>query len=406
MNAEIVTTGTELLLGEIVDTNAAHIARQLREVGVNLFYKTTVGDNQGRLAEVLRLGLSRSDVILVTGGLGPTVDDITREAVAEATDRPLELRPDLAEHIRTLFAGWGRQLTDNNLRQAYLPQGARALPNPIGTAPGFVVEHQGRAILAMPGVPREMKRMMADQVLPFLQARLGDAQGVIVTRILHVAGLGESLIDDRIGHLMTAGNPTVGLAAHLGQVDIRIAARAPSAAQAQALIAPVEAEIRQKVAAYLYGVDGETLGGAIAALLRQQAATLAVVETNTAGRIAAAIPEPDRSLLVASLVAGDLPHLERQLALPIAAAIDEATARLAAQRLREISGANFALALLGDPGSGQDFWSADRGHSWLALAGPAGIVCERFNAGGADDFTAQWLSIYSLTFLRRQLATG
>lgn len=406
MNAEIVTTGTELLLGEIVDTNAAHIARQLREVGVNLFYKTTVGDNQGRLAEVLRLGLSRSDVILVTGGLGPTVDDITREAVAEATHRPLELRPDLAEHIRALFAGWGRQLTDNNLRQAYLPQGARALPNPIGTAPGFVVEHQGRAILAMPGVPREMKRMMADQVLPFLQARLGDAQGVIVTRILHVAGLGESLIDDRIGHLMTAGNPTVGLAAHLGQVDIRIAARAPSAAQAQALIAPVEAEIRQKVAAYIYGVDGETLGGAVATLLRQQAATLAVVETNTAGRIAAAFPEPDRSLLVASLVAGDLPHLERQLALPIVAAIDEATARLAAQRLREISGATFALALLGDPGSGQDFWSHDRGHSWLALAGPSGIVCERFNAGGADDFTAQWLSIYSLTFLRRQLANG
>jgi nicotinamide-nucleotide amidase len=405
MNAETITTGTELLLGEIVDTNAAHIARQLREVGVNLYYKTTVGDNQGRLAEVLRLGLSRSDVILVTGGLGPTVDDITREAVAEATGRPLELRPDLAEHIRSLFASWGRQLTDNNLRQAYLPQGARALPNPIGTAPGFVVEHEGRAILAMPGVPREMKRMMADQVLPYLQARMGDAQGVIATRILHVAGLGESLIDDRIAHLMTAGNPTVGLAAHLGQVDIRIAARAPTAAQAQALITPVEAEIRQKLAAHIYGADDESLAGAVAALLRQLAATLAVVETNTAGRIAAAFLEPDRALLVASLVAGDLSHLQRQLALPVAA-IDEATARLSAQRLREISGATFALALLGDPGSAQDFWSADRGHSWLALAGPTGILCERFNAGGADDFTAQWLSIASLALLRRKLANG
>lgn len=404
MNAEIVTTGTELLLGEIVDTNAAHIARQLREVGVNLFYKTTVGDNQQRLAEVLRLGLSRSEVIVVTGGLGPTVDDITREAVAEATGRPLELRPELAEHLRAMFARWGRPLTGNNLRQAYLPQGARALPNPIGTAPGFVLEHEGRAILVMPGVPLEMKRMLAEQVLPYLQARLGDAQAVIATRILHVAGLGESLIDERIGHLMTSGNPTVGLAAHLGQVDIRIAARAPSTALAQALIAPVEAEIRGKLSAYIYGADSETLGGVVAALLRGLGATLAVVETNTAGRIAAAFPEPDRSLLVASLIAGDLPHLARQLALPAASGIDEATARLAAQRLREMSAASYALALLGDPTSLHDFWSAERGHSWLALAGPHGISCEHFNAGGADDFTAQWLSIYSLTYLRRRLA--
>lgn len=406
MNAEIVTTGTELLLGEIVDTNAAFIARQLREVGVNLFYKTTVGDNRQRLAEVLRLGLSRSDVILVTGGLGPTVDDITREAVADATGRPLELRPDLVEHLRALFANWGRQLTDNNLRQAFLPQGASILPNPIGTAPGFVVEQGGCAILAMPGVPREMKRMMADQVLPYLQARLGDAQGVIVARLLHVAGLGESLIDDRIGHLMTSGNPTVGLAAHLGQVDIRIAARAPSSAAARSLIAPVEEEIRLKLASYIYGADGETLAGVVTNLLRQQGATLAVVETNTAGRIAAAFPETDRSLLVASLVAADLPHLERQLALSRPAAFDEATARLAAQRLRELSGATHSLALLGDPASTHDFWSADRGQSWLGLAAPTGIVSERFNAGGSDDFTAQWLSIYCLSYLRRRLVHG
>ncbi len=403
MNAEIVTTGTELLLGEIVDTNAAYIARQLREVGVNLFYKTTVGDNRQRLAEVLRLGLGRSDVILVTGGLGPTVDDITREAVADATGRELEFRSDLAEHIRALFANWGRSLTDNNLRQAFLPQGARALPNPVGTAPGFIVEHNGCAILAMPGVPREMKRMMADQVLPFLQARLGDAQGVIATRILHVAGLGESMIDDRIGHLMVSGNPTVGLAAHLGQVDIRIAARAATTGEAQALIGPVEDEIRQKLSAFIYGADGETLGGAIAALLRQQGANLAIVETNTAGRIAAAFSESDRDCIAASLVAGDLPHLERQLALPVTAGIDETTARLAAQRLREISGASYALALLGDASAIQDFWSADRGHSWLALATPTGILAERFNAGGADDYTAQWLSVYSLTYLRRRL---
>ena len=284
-----------------------------------------------------------------------------------------------------------------------MPQGARALSNPIGTAPGFVIEHGSSAILAMPGVPREMKRMMADQVLPYLQARLGDAQGVIVTRILHVAGLGESLIDDRIGHLMTGGNPTVGLAAHLGQVDIRIAARAATAAEARSMMIPVEDEIRRKLAAYIYGVDDETLGGALAALLRQRGATLAIVETNTGGRIAAAFPDTESDIVVTRLVASDLPHLEHQLALPGTISIDEDSARLVAQRLREISGASYGLALLGDPGSSQDYWSADRGYSWLALATPHGIVAERFNAGGADDFTAQWLSVYSLTYMRRKL---
>lgn len=403
MNAEIITTGTELLLGEIVDTNAAYIARQLREVGVNLFYKTTVGDNRQRLAEVLRLGLSRSDVLLVTGGLGPTVDDITREAVADATDRPLELRPELENRLRAMFASWGRQLTDNNLRQAYLPQGAQEIPNPIGTAPGFLIEIDGRAILAMPGVPREMKRMMADQVLPYLQTRLGDAHGVILARVLHVAGLGESLIDDRIGHLMTSGNPTVGLAAHMGQVDVRIAARAPTTAEAQALIAPVEDEIRQKLASHIYGSDDDTLGGVVARQLRQAGARLALVETNTAGRIAAAFAEPDRDILVTTLIASDLAHLERQLDLPSSLQIDEATARAAAQSLRELTGATHALALIGTANPGQGFWSEQRGHSWLALATPTDLLTEYYNAGGIDEFTAQWLTIYSLSFLRRRL---
>ncbi|NUQ39255.1 MAG: competence/damage-inducible protein A, partial [Caldilineales bacterium] len=228
MNVEIVTTGTELLLGEIVDTNAAYIARQLREVGVNLFYKTTVGDNRARLAEVLRLGLSRSDAIIVSGGLGPTVDDITREAVADAAQRPLHLRPEIAAHLQEQFARWGRTLSQNNLRQAYLPQDAVMLANPIGTAPGFIVETApraggcGAAIICLPGVPREMKRMMADHVLPYLQARVGGDAGVILTRVLHTAGIGESAIDELIGDLMTAGNPTVGLAAHMGRADVRL----------------------------------------------------------------------------------------------------------------------------------------------------------------------------------------
>ena len=403
MNVEIVTTGTELLLGEIVDTNAAHIARQLREVGVNLFYKTTVGDNQARLAEVLQHGLIRSDVIIVTGGLGPTVDDITREAVAEATGLSLELHDELVAHLRNMFAAWGRDLTENNLRQANLPLGATIIPNPIGTAVGFIVESAHGAIICLPGVPREMKRMMADHVLPYLQERMGDKAGVIRTRLLHVAGIGESAIDDRIAHLMTSGNPTVGLAAHLGQVDVRIAARAGTAQEAEALIAPVEAEIQEKLGRWIYGIDDETLGGVIARRLRQGAATLALLETNTSGRIAAFFREPDHDVLRAVLQAETAEAAARQLELHEGLHIDETSARNAAVQLRDHAHSSYALVLLGSSDPGEGFWSANRGESWLGLATPGHVYAERYQVGGADEFSAQWLAIYSLSFLRRHL---
>ncbi|MCS7039636.1 MAG: CinA family nicotinamide mononucleotide deamidase-related protein [Anaerolineae bacterium] len=403
MNVEIVTTGTELLLGEIVDTNAATIARRLREIGVNLYYKTTVGDNRARLAEVLRLGLQRSDAIIVTGGLGPTVDDITREAVADATGRPLELRTDLVERLQALFAGWGRPLTPNNLRQAYLPAGAIVMPNPIGTAVGFIVEHDvgGRtcAILCMPGVPREMERMLADHVLPYLRQRQGES-GIIVTRTLHVAGVGESLIDDRIAPFMTGSNPTVGLAAHLGRVDVRIAARAPTPEAAAALIAPVEAAIRERLGRWIYGADDETLAGVVAGLLRRRRATIALLETNTAGHIAAMLRETAADLVVMALAGSDPAGL---LGLETPLAAEEADACRAAHLLRERGNADYALVLLATQGPNQGFWAADRGHTWLALATPDGVRSERFGVGGSDEFSSRWLAVYGLNYLRLQL---
>ncbi len=404
MNVEIVTTGTELLLGEIVDTNAVHIARRLREIGVNLYYKTTVGDNRARLAEVLRLGLQRSDAILVTGGLGPTMDDITREAVADATGRSLELRTDLAERLQALFAGWGRIFTPNNLRQAYLPTGAIVMPNPIGTAVGFIVEQEvagrTRAILCMPGVPREMERMLDEHVLPYLRQRQGES-GIIVTRILHVAGLGESQIDDRIASFMTGSNPTVGLSAHLGRVDIRIAARAATTTAAAALIAPVEAAIRERLGHSIYGADEETLAGVVAALLRQRRATLALLETNTSGQMATMLCAVAPDLVVMALTGSDPAEL-LDLDTPLTA--HEADARLAAQRLRERSGADYALVLLATQGPDEGFWAAERGHTWLALATPEGkIGTERFGVGGSDAFSSQWLAVYGLNYLRLQL---
>jgi len=404
MNAEIITTGTELLLGEIVDTNATFIARQLREVGVNLYYKTTVGDNRDRLAEVLRQGLQRSDLIVVTGGLGPTVDDITREAVVGATGQPLEQRPEAVERLQATFASWGRTPTENNMRQTFLPAGAEIIPNPIGTAPGFLIETVDGAIICMPGVPREMKRMMSDWVLPYIQEHVGSDHMVISARILHTAGIGESVIDDHLSDLMRVGNPTIGLAAHLGRCDIRLAARAATFADAEAMIDDLEEEVRKRLSAWIYGVDDDTLASVVIESLRQYGTNLALIETNTNGRIAAGFSDSE-DILLASLLADNSANLSLSLGAESEIMIDEDGARMAAELLQDQSGAGYALAVVGSNNPDQGFWSVERGETWIALATPTETFTKYFSVGGADEFSSNWLMVNSLDFLRSHLPT-
>jgi len=286
VSAELVTSGTEILLGDIVDTNAAWIAQQLREIGVNLYYKTTVGDNEPRLRGVLELALGRSDVVLVTGGLGPTADDITRDAIANATGCPLERHPDIEENLRVRFARWGYQrMSENNLRQAQIPEAATVLENPVGTAPGFITfdrrRGRGGRVIAMPGVPREMKRMMTDLVLPFLQDLTGGV-GVIRRRILRTVGIGESSLDAELGDLMDSTNPTMGLAAHLGQADVRIAARASSADEAEGLLDQMEGRVRAVIGSYIYSTTPEeTVESVLAGLLQKADATVTLCHSHT-----------------------------------------------------------------------------------------------------------------------------
>lgn len=275
MNAEIVTIGTELLLGEIVDTNATYIARQLRDIGVSIYYLTTVGDNLERIAAAIRTALSRADVVITTGGLGPTVDDMTRQAVADATDRELEFRPELFEEIRERFSQLGATMSENNRVQAYIPVGAIPVSNRWGTAPCYIVEDKRGTVISLPGVPREMKGMMESAVLPYLRERTG-GRGIIKARILRTAGIGESNIDARISELMTWSNPTVGLAAHTGQTDIRITARADSEAEADQMIADAEEQIRERVGEYIYGTGKDALEDVFVDLLRERGLTLAV----------------------------------------------------------------------------------------------------------------------------------
>jgi len=283
-SAEIIAIGTELLLGEIVDTNTAFIARALRDIGVNLFRTTTVGDNAIRIAQAIQQAFDRAEIVLTTGGLGPTVDDPTREAVALAMGVEVEYHPELWAQIQARFNRYGRIPTENNRRQAYIPIGATAVENPVGTAPAFFVDRNGKVIFSLPGVPSEMEYLLEQAVIPYLRQRF-HLQGIIKTRVLHTAGVGESVIDDRIGDLEELVNPTVGLAAHSGQVDVRITAKADSIEEADMMIDKVDDELRKRLGKWIYGVDQETLEGSAMQSLERHGWNLVVVEAGLGGNL-------------------------------------------------------------------------------------------------------------------------
>ena len=284
MNIEIVVIGTELLLGEIADTNTQFIARALHEGGFELRHVTTVGDHLDRIVSALRAAADRSDAVIAAGGLGPTVDDPTREAAAKAAGVELVFHPDLWETIQARFSQLGRRPTENNRKQAYLPAGSAALPNPFGTAPGFSMDVGKSILFAVPGVPSEMEAMIAGQVLPALHRRSGKP-GVIRKRTIHIVGLGESQIDQQIGRWESMDNPCVGLMAHAGLTDIRIVARAPGEAEALEKIAAVEADIRSTLGAHILGADDDTLAGAVLELL-PGGCDLVSLEHGTGGALA------------------------------------------------------------------------------------------------------------------------
>jgi nicotinamide-nucleotide amidase len=326
MRAEIVSVGSELLLGQIVDTNAAFIARQLAALGLDLFHKTTVGDNLGRVSAALEAALARAEVVITTGGLGPTEDDVTREAVARATRRELVFHPELLTDIEAFFRARGLPLSSSNRKQAFVPRGAIPVPNPVGTAPCFIVEEGDRTLVVLPGVPREMEHLLLTRALPHLRARYG-LQAAIVSRLVRVAGIGESRVGELLADLMAKGaNPTVGTMAHPGQVDVRIAAKGTDEAAARALIAPVEAEIRSRLGDTVFGVDRESLEGIVAARLADRDQRLALVEIGTGGLVSERLTSvPGAAARLESLIAS-LESVQRRLGLRSGSAVELARA--------------------------------------------------------------------------------
>jgi len=391
VHAEIVVTGTELLLGEIDDTNSTMMARMLRDIGLDLHYKSTVGDNRARMAAVLNIALGRSEVVLVSGGLGPTVDDVTREAVARATGRPLVLHPELLAQIEAFFARFGSTMSDNNRRQAHLPEGCIPVENPVGTAPAFIVEDPRGTIITLPGVPREMRYLMEHAVVPYLLRRLGRREA-LVTRVLRTVAVGESRVDQALADLETSANPTVGLSAHPGQTDVRIVAKATTEAEAQVLVANFEAKIRERLGAAIYATGDASLEAVVAGLLRERAASLAVAETLTLGQLTRRL-SAQGDVFRGGLIAVDGQGLAHLLNLEGRAWDGEAGAIALAEGLRDRWRATYGLAVVGD--------AEDR--AWVAIASASGADSRRLRFQGRDHRARVWTTTLALEFLRRSL---
>ncbi len=289
MKAEILSIGTEILLGEIVDTNAQYIASRLPAMGIDLYFKAVVGDNLDRLTETIGRARERSDVVICTGGLGPTEDDLTREAICAVLQEEPRVDPDLEANLRAFFERRGYAMPERNVKQCWVIPSARPIPNPRGTAPGWWAERDGKIIVAMPGPPTEMSRMWENEVAPELARR--SSGSILVTRTLKTTGIGEGTVDEMVSALLKSTNPSIGIYARADGVHLRIAAKAPEEQEAWQLIRPVEEDARRILGPAIWGADDETFESTVGAMMLERGVKLATMESCTGGLLASTVTD-------------------------------------------------------------------------------------------------------------------
>jgi len=344
---EIITIGSELLLGQIEDTNTAYLARELAREGVVIRFRTAAGDRMDEIEQVIRSAIDRCDMVITTGGLGPTLDDLTREAVSHSAGVELEFRQDLMDGIEEIFRLAGYKMPKNNRRQAFIPAGGYAIPNPVGTAPAFIKEVKGRPVICLPGVPRELKFLLGKEVIPWVRHRFSLDEHMLTYRVLKTVGIGESKVDSLIGDLIKPGeNPEIGLLASMGEIKIRIAAKGKSEQDAHRLITPVAEEICSRLDKKIYGQDDDTLESVIDALLADKGLNLSILETFSGGLAAQRFHRLPSSRLIESRVISD----ERQVARYLGqdnAMLEERTALGLARKIRDRINADVGLAIAG-----------------------------------------------------------
>jgi nicotinamide-nucleotide amidase len=409
MRAEIIATGTELLTGGSVDTNSIFLSEELMLIGLETAFKTVVGDDEKNMEDALKRALERTDAVIITGGLGPTEDDITRKVIARITKKRLILNEDALRAIHERLAGRARDMIMANERQALIPSGARLLLNPAGIAPGFFIDEDGPFIAVLPGVPHEMRAMFSEGLKPALAHRFG-GKGAIRRRVLRTCALSESAVNQSIQDIMRRGDPVVGLSVKGSGVDIRIIARGLNVEQAQASIDRAEAAIREKLGDAVYGVDGVEMEEVVGALLKQRRLTLAVAESCTGGLIGARITN----------IAGSSEYFERgavvysnqaktemlgvtEKLIERHGAVSAEVAAAMAQGIKQAARTTLGLSVTGIAGPDGGTEKKPVGLVYLALASSSGVKTEEFRFLGNREQIRMRASQMALDMVRRYL---
>jgi nicotinamide-nucleotide amidase len=409
MRAEVVGIGTEILLGQIVNSNAAEISARLADIGVDVLHHQAVGDNVGRIAGAVRLALSRADVVILTGGLGPTGDDVTREGIAEALGRRLRRHREIEDFLREKFRRLGRDMPESNLVQCDVPEGARYVLPDRGTAPGLVLELDGgKRLYAVAGVPAEMREMLEGTIIPELSALAGEA--AIVSRIVRVAGMAEASVGEVLDDLFQeSSNPTVAYLASEGEVRVRVTAKASSREAALDLIEPIEREVRSRLGDRVVGEDDETLEAAVGRLLIMSKLTIACAESLTGGGLASRLADaPGASAYLAGGVVAYSPEAKREVlgvskeTLSSVGMVSEACALEMAQGVRRLFGTDVGVSTTGVAGP-EPLEGHPPGELWVAVVSAEGEEARHFRAPGDRAQVRRWAQVQALDLVRKHL---
>jgi nicotinamide-nucleotide amidase len=414
MSAEIICVGTELLLGNILNSNSQYLAIELAKLGIPHYYQTVVGDNPQRLKHVIEIASQRAEILIFTGGLGPTPDDLTCETIADVFGVPLVERPEIIEDIARKFQQRNRTMTPSNRKQALIPKGAEILPNPTGTAPGIIWQPRpGLTIFTFPGVPSEMQRMWEETAVPYLKSQ-GWGKEIIYSRMLKFWGIGESALAEKVAAYLKLPNPTVAPYASKGEVKLRVSAKATSETEAQELIAPVEKQLQEIAGLDYYGADDDTLASVVGHNLRKTGETLSVAESCTGGGLGQMLTEVSGSsdYFWGGIISYDNSVKERLLGvnpedLAKFGAVSATVAEQMALGVRSRLGTSWGLSITGIAGPGGGTQTKPVGLVYIGLAGPNGVESfeYRFGTGRSRSFVRHLSACTALDLLRRKLLT-
>ena len=410
MIAEVVSIGTELLLGQIVDTDAAYLAQQLSALGINVYHRATVGDNLTRAIETLRRATERADLVITIGGLGPTMDDLTRDVIADVMEAPLVRDPAIVQHLTEWFATRNYTMGDTILRQADVPTGAQALPNANGTAPGLLLEKNATVVVALPGPPNELIPLFETSVYPYLLEKTAGERQVIRSRTLRIVGMGESVVEEKALDLMSASNPSVAPYAKTGEVHLRVTARAASETEADAQIAPVVADIKQRLGDVVYGEDETTLEQAVVALLTEKKRTVATAESCTGGTLSGRITAVPGSSAVFNVGLTTYSNDAKIHLLKIPSsivgsfgAVSPEVAKAMAERVRELADADYGVSVTGIAGPGGGTAEKPVGLVYIGLATASGAAATKHLFTGLREDVRLRSTQAALALLRKEL---